>query len=125
MHGEKYSVAFKMEVELDDNLNFSGTIWEAEFSSLTEEIPTVKGYIEEDHISFVLNYPLFYACDEKGQVYIDASKEGHEVIYDGYWNNVSKEWVGEWEVEGQTVLEGTGDIFTEVFIGTFEMNAQV
>lgn len=125
MHGEKYSVAFKMEVELDDNLNFSGTIWEAEFSSLTEEMPTVKGYIEEDHISFVLNYPLFYARDEKGQVYIYASKEGHEVIYDGYWNNVSKEWVGEWEVEGQTVLEGTGDIFTEVFIGTFEMNAQV
>lgn len=122
-HGKSFSVAFRMEVELDQKLNFTGTVWEAQFSTISNEKLSVKGFIEDSHISFVVKYPCLFARNEKGQIFIDQSKEGNEVIYDGYWNSESNTWVGEWEVEGQTVLE-RGDIVTEVFIGTFEMKKE-
>lgn len=119
--GNESSFSFKMDVELDSKMNFSGIVWEEEFSEISGKNLSVKGFIDDDHISFVKQYPCFYAYDENGKVIIDTSKKGHEVIYDGYWNDNIGVWVGEWEVEGQTELKGLDDITTEVFIGSFEM----
>lgn len=112
---------FLMEVTCDDKLNFSGTVWDEEFSSITGLKSSVKGYINEDHISFVKQYPCLYSWDETGKVVIDNSKSGHQVIYNGYWNNSEGKWIGEWEVEGETEVFTNEMIKTQVYLGKFEM----
>ena len=122
--GNESPFSFRMDVELDSKMNFSGSVWEEEFSELSGKNLSVKGYIDDKHISFVKQYPCLYAYDENGKAIIDTSKQGHEVIYDGYWNDKTGVWIGEWEVEGQTELKGLDDITTEVFIGSFEMKME-
>jgi len=110
-----------MEVEIDSNFSFKGTVWEDEFSIASNKYLIVNGYIDNDHISFVKTYPCLYEFNEEGELVIDESKKGHEVIYDGYWDKDKKYWTGEWEVEGETAPLRFNNIVTELFIGPFEM----
>ena len=121
-HGNNKPFAFRMEVEMDEKLNFVGTVWEDQFSGLTGKLLSVKGYIDEDHISFVKKYPCQYAGDENGKLIIDESKPGHEVIYDGYWDESKGMWEGEWEVEGNIEVLQFDMIQTKIFIGKFELH---
>lgn len=120
-NGTESSFGFKMNIELDDNLSFTGTVWEDEFSGISGKSLTVRGFIDEDHISFVKKYPCKYESDENSQVVIDIDKPGHEVIYDGYWNEELKNWTGEWEIEGEIELFHLNEIKASVYIGRFEM----
>lgn len=121
-NGSEVPFVFRMDVEMDEKLSFKGTVWEDEFSGITGKLLTVKGFIDEDHISFVKKYPCSYEFDENGKIIIDESKRGHEVIYDGYWDDENKNWTGEWEVEGETVTLHFNMIKTNVFLGKFELN---
>lgn len=121
--GNQFSVAFKMVLEIDEKMNFIGTVWEEEFSAITGLESSVKGYIENDHISFLLSYPCFYGENDEGEIIIDKSIAGHDVIYDAYWDENNGNWVGEWEVEGSKVSSSLDQIKTEVYIGQFEMKA--
>ncbi|MBL1278832.1 MAG: hypothetical protein COA33_001055 [Fluviicola sp.] len=118
---KEISIGFKMEVEIDSNFSFKGTVWEDEFSIASNKYLIVNGYIDNDHISFVKTYPCLYEFNEEGELVIDESKKGHEVIYDGYWDKDKKYWTGEWEVEGETAPLRFNNIVTELFIGPFEM----
>ncbi len=119
--GNNLPFLFRMEVELDKNFSFNGTVWEEEFTEMSGKHLSVKGFIDNDHISFVKQYPCLYKIDEKWKVNIDVSKRGHAVIYDGYWDESIGSWIGEWEVEGESEFLLFGRIRTEIFIGNFEM----
>jgi len=120
--GNEIPFGFRMEVELDEKWNFHGIVWEDEFSGITEKHLTVKGFIDEDHISFVKQYPCAYEFDHEGNSIVDESRRGHSVIYDGYLDEESGIWTGEWEIEGETQLLPLGGIETEIFLGRFEMH---
>lgn len=120
--GNESPFEFRMEVEIDEKHSFYGTVWEEEFSGITGKLITVKGFIDEDHISFVKKYPCLYSIDQEGKTKIDETKHGHEVIYDGYWNEESGKWHGEWEIEGETEVFHFDKIKTRVYIGAFEMS---
>lgn len=111
-----------MEVEIDEKLCFTGSVSEEEFSGIIGRLLSVKGFIDGDHISFVKQYPCLYEFDENREVIIDESKRGHEVIYDGYWDETKAIWTGEWEVEGETEIFQFDMIKNKVFLGKFEMN---
>ena len=119
--GTESSFGFRMKIELDAKLNFTGTIWEDEFSRISGKSITVRGFIDDDHISFVKKYPCKYESNENLEVVIDKDKPGHEVIYDGYWNEELENWSGEWEIEGDIELFHINQIKTSVYIGRFEM----
>lgn len=119
--GNESPFQFRIEVDIDEKLSFTGTVWEEEFTGITGKLSTVKGFIDEDHISFVKKYPCTYEYDENGKIIIDESRKGHEVIYDGYWDENTGTWSGEWEVEGETEVFHFYEIKTKVFIGQFEM----
>lgn len=123
INGNEIPFPFKMEVVFDERFNFTGTVWEQEFSGFSGKKLSVRGFIDGEHISFVKKYPCAYEFDEQGKPYIDESRKGHEVIYDGYWNEFSQKWIGEWEVEGETQTKFfTNEIVeTKVFLGKFEM----
>ncbi|RFC55642.1 hypothetical protein DXU93_01540 [Brumimicrobium aurantiacum] len=116
-----FSVQFSMNVVFDSKMIFKGKVWEEVFSKKTDKFLSVKGFIDEDHISFIKQYPCFFSSDINGELIIDCSKPGHEVIYDGYWNEEKGIWEGEWEVEGETNLLGTDDVISDIYTGDFEM----
>jgi len=120
-NGNESPFEFRMEVELDDEQSFTGTVWEEEFSGITGKGLTVKGFIDENHISFVKQYPCLYDAGENGEIIIDESKHGHEVIYDGHWNEELGSWFGEWEIEVKTELVSFHKFESSLFIGVFEM----
>ena len=121
LEGNENAFQFRIEAEIDEKLTFNGVVWEEEFTGITGKLLTVKGFIDEDHISFVKKYPCAYEYDELGKIIIDESRKGHEVIYDGYWDENTGAWTGEWEVEGETEVFHFNEIKTHVFIGCFEM----
>ncbi len=96
-----------MEVQFKEG-SFTGEFTEAEFTELTGKKGTVKGFIDHQHISFVKKFPFKYDELEDGSILIDESMEGHEVVYDGWFNPEKGTWQGEWEilVEEIKVREG-------------------
>jgi len=119
--GNESPFQFRIDVEIDEKLSFNGTVWEEEFTGITGKLLSVKGFIDKDHISFVKQYPCAYEFDENRNIIIDESRKGHEVIYDGYWDENTGSWTGEWEVEGETEVFQLNEVKTKVYIGHFEM----
>lgn len=112
---------FKIEVLIDSDLSFTGNAWEEEFYSLSQSMIDVRGFINEGHINFIKKYPFRYEVDENDKPFIDKSEAGHEVQYDGYWNNELKKWEGEWEVSLGIINEKQDSYTEEVIFGKFEM----
>jgi hypothetical protein len=114
--------SFEIFADFSDG-SFKGTVFEAEFSGFTGDLVAIKGYIEEDFISFVKTYPYYYASNEKGELVVDKQMKGHEVVYEGYFNTETGEWNGEWEIlineeEDKSMI---GRYITKSIIGPWKM----
>ncbi len=87
----KITVEFTITAELE-NGSFKGKVYENEFSKFTGDSIDVQGFIEGNLISFVTKYPYLFAYDSKGKILIDKNEKGHEVIYEGYFNEATGIW---------------------------------
>lgn len=128
----EYGYSFEKESEIffsfeifaeSNNGSFQGTVFEDEFSGFTGDLVIIKGFIEEDFISFVKTYPYYYATKESGEIVVDKQMKGHEVVYEGYFNNETGEWNGEWEILIHEEQDKTvnGRYITESIIGPWKM----
>ena len=113
--------AFRMEVQMDEKMNFIGTVWEEEFYEQTKLFIDVKGYMHEHQIQFVKSYPCVYEMDENFKTIIDYSKKGHQVTYDGKKDKVNDKWTGKWEVKGDLIVIDGESYQQEDYGGYFEM----
>lgn len=121
-NGNEEPIGFRLDVEMAENMTFDGKMWEEEFYPKTKLLIDVKGYIENDHISFVKSYPCLYDIDENNQVVIDLNQKGHEVVYQGEWIESRGVWSGFWEIKGAVVFEAR-DYYEEIiYQGPFEMS---
>ncbi len=96
---EEIEFLFRIDAEMDGENSFAGKVWEEEFFELTKAFIDVEGFIEGNLISFVKTYPFQYDYDENMNALIDRTKPGHQVIYEGIWDENSNSWKGEWEIE--------------------------
>lgn len=119
--GKDEEFAFRIDAKMDEEMSFSGTVWEEEFSEKSNLHLTVEGFISEDHISFVKYYPCSFESDENFNIIIDKNKKGHEVVYDGYWNDQKEQWEGTWEVKGSIISKGVDYFEEEIITGSFDM----
>ena len=113
-------VTFKMELIFNEN-SFTGTSRDSESEHIFEEPTIVKGFIEDNKISFILNYPCYYYRDEDGNIQIDKDLPHPIVEYLGYYDEYEKKFSGTWEIiiHEEKISE---DNFLEEFIyGDFEM----
>ena len=81
-----------------NNGSFEGTLYDEEFSGHTQDLVHVKGFIEGDLISFVTTYPYYFAYKDDGSIIVDKSVKGHNVTYEGYFNERTGSWNGQWEI---------------------------
>ena len=100
-------VYFELYVEVV-NGSFEGKCYDDEFRDLCDQLSAVKGFFENDIISFVVTYPVSYSMDENEKVTIDQTKKGHDVIYHGTFNSKQNTWSGEWEILAEPEKENEG-----------------
>lgn len=114
---------FKMNVEIIDG-SFEGAVYEEEFSGVTNDLVAVKGFITHDFISFVKTYPYYWAIDDDHFIY-DKSAPGHEVVYEGNFDEINGVWRGEWEIElDRKVVDKETDKIS-LLTGVWEMKAKL
>lgn len=82
---------------MDEDNGFSGRVWEEDFYGLSRAFLSVKGFIQDNVISFVLTYPFGFFRDENDKSYIDENEPGHDVVYEGYWEEETDSWKGTWK----------------------------
>lgn len=114
---------FTMSVNLK-NGSFSGEVEEDVFSEITGgEKVAVRGFIEYDLISFVKRYPFRY-ISKNGQPYIDRTQRGHEVTYQGYFDENEGKWEGHWEVSiSEEWIRGSTAYMERFIRGFWEMSS--
>lgn len=78
--------------------SFEGTVYEEEFSGLTGDLVHVKGFIDDDLISFIKTYPYFFGTDDDDNIVVDKQLKGHFVEYEGRFDEEKGCWSGNWEI---------------------------
>jgi len=117
---EQYKeVAFTMEITLTEN-SFIGTSTDSESKNAFDKPATVKGFIEDDKISFVMKYPCAYSKGENGEIVLDKSSKHPEIHYLGFFNEDKASVNGNWEM---TIYEEkySDGYLEEILNGEFEM----
>jgi hypothetical protein len=119
--GNEIPFPFRIEVEIDKNFSFTGTVWEEDYAEVTSELSSVKGFIDNDHISFVKKYPYAFQYNKNRGLIVDGSSYGHEVLYDGYWDENTGSWQGDWEILNESAVFHARKFKSKGRIGRFEM----
>jgi len=112
-------VDFDMQISFDED-SFTGICSDSESKHIFEKPADVKGFIDEEKISFIKNYPCLYYKDEDGKIMLDRELKHPEIHYLGYFNENKRNISGTWEM---VVYERKHlDYYLEeVISGEFEM----
>lgn len=120
---EANSFGFILKVKYH-NTSFEGIALDEEFTVLTGEHAVIKGFIDNEHISFVKKYPFKFEEQEDGSILIDREKKGHEVIYNGFLNKDIGVWEGEWEILQNEVQISMGKYEEFLITGFWQMKIE-
>ncbi len=112
-------VKFKMELIFNDN-SFVGTSTDSESEGFFDKPINVKGFILDNKISFVVNYPYLYYKNEDGKIIIDKKSKHPEIRYFGIYDEITKKYFGTWEMT-MYEEEYLGDYIEEIANGEFEI----
>lgn len=112
-------VDFSMELELNDK-SFIGLSTDVESKDFFDKPATVKGFFDDEKISFVLKYPCAYYKNENGEIILDRNSEHPDIHYLGFFSDDKKFVSGNWEmtIYQEEYLDG---YINDVLRGSFEM----
>lgn len=102
------AVSFEMNVDFSDG-KFEGQLTDDEFTSLTGDVCQVEGVLKENHIQFTQTYPYQYDELEDGTLLIDGKASGHQVYYEGSFDQTTDQWEGVWVILPKEDEELDGD----------------
>lgn len=117
---EQYKqVEFTIKITLTEN-SFVGTSTDSESKHAFNQPAIIKGFIDDEKMSFVLKYPCSYFKDDFGNIILDKSSQHPDIHYLGYFDNDKKAVSGNWEM---TIYEEKygDDYLQEILNGAFEM----
>lgn len=66
-----------------------------------KEAATINGFIIDNFINFVHQYPIKYSFNEKGEVVVDSTKLGSRIYYTGLFDQMTNSFKGIWRIEGR------------------------
>ena len=71
--------------------SFHGTSEDSESKYFFDKPTQVKGFVDGNKISFVLNYPYAYFKDYDGQIFVDKNSKHPEIHYFGIFDETEKD----------------------------------
>jgi hypothetical protein len=119
LYGEKVTFSFVLE-----NLNndqFYGKCYELEGVGVNPQVSIINGYIEDDFINFVKEYPEHFGIEQDGSFVKQKFNSKPILTYTGQYNHRTQSYQGTWEIEinlGPTIHGDLLDLCT----GTWEMS---
>lgn len=117
---EQYKqVEFTMEINLTEN-SFIGTSTDAESIDAFDQPAAVKGFIDDDKMSFVMKYPCAYYKDDLGNIKLNKSYQHPDIHYLGFFDDDKQSVKGNWEMTVNEERYGDG-FLEDLFNGEFEM----
>jgi hypothetical protein len=114
------NVPFVMQLVFNGN-SFVGTSTDAESENVFNQPATVKGFIEEDKISFVMKYPCYYYKDESGTILLDKDVQHPNIEYLGFYDSNERKFSGTWEMIIYEEKISEDQFLEEVLNGEFEI----
>ncbi|MFX1705662.1 hypothetical protein PV783_16970 [Chitinophaga sp. CC14] len=122
-YGEKWlgsKVAFELSLtDIGDN-NFQGTCLDIDSPISLNNPAVIKGFTEEDFISFTKEYNQFFTINGDNQVVPRSQLKKPDLSYYGHYDPVSETYSGDWELIGREHAHPDGD-YLEIATGTWEM----
>ncbi len=95
---EQYKeVEFIMEITLSEN-SFVGISTDSESKNVFDQPATVKGFIDDEKINFIMKYPCAYFKDESGKITLNRLAEHPEIQYLGFFDSSKSSVRGNWEI---------------------------
>ncbi|MFI5140804.1 MAG: hypothetical protein ACHQII_00485 [Bacteroidia bacterium] len=116
---ENQELYFDAEFIQDKDL-FTGTGRDTGGSGASPDIATIKGFLEDDEISFIKQYTTNHYIDEEGKITIDKNVPGPEINYYGSFNKLNGMFEGHWEMLMGSQKYGEG-WFDDMATGTWAM----
>src|SRR4030042_5234380 len=103
-YGEEYGqdlqnkkMNFKLILEEKDG-DITGECHDTDGTGVIPEPASINGFVEEDMISFVKQYPAFYILNQTGEVIMIPDRDPPEFNYSGYYNAENDAFEGDWHV---------------------------
>ncbi len=109
---------FELTLQVDDDDEISGEIRDSVDGDQVHRVATLSGFIEEEEISFIKQYPYLLLRNEKNETIVDESKAHPEIHYHGEINESGIE--GTWEMEA-AVLFAAGSYHSQLVTGKWKM----
>lgn len=113
-------VPFKMNLTFNGD-SFVGTTIDSESENIFTEPIMVKGFIDNDKISYIVNYPYNYYKDENGKILVDKNLSHPNIEYLGYYDQIEKKFSGTWEMIVYEEKITEDEYLEEVVSGEFEI----
>jgi hypothetical protein len=114
------AVAFSLAWFLDDGA-LLGTCTDAATAGLFACPVPIRGFIHDDFISFVKQYPCQCTVDAQGQHRLHPELRGDEIHYTGTY--ADGQWAGEWQI--RTDLRATPHLVEQaVCAGTWVLHRE-
>ncbi len=115
-----YQVHFQLIVTVKDGV-LKGTGWDDESTHLFNEPAVVNGFIKDNFVSFVKDYPCLYYKNEQQIMVVDKTKNHPSVNYRLDYSEKEQKWIGKWEMVVDEMILGDYDHLEEVYDGYCEM----
>ncbi len=129
VYGEEYGniagekATFMLFVDKNENNSFEGRAFDIDGTGVNNEVATVRGFLENESISFIKQYPTMLTFQEDGTLEKHKSKASPEIHYTGEYIESKKSFIGEWEMVIDEVKQG--DEYLEYLCtGTWEMRKE-
>lgn len=111
--------SFELTLHVDEEEDISGEIKDITENEQSPGIAKVTGFVDDNEISFIKQYPALFLRNEQGETIIDKTKEHPEIHYHGVISDDSME--GEWDMEAG-VLFKVGQFHSQLISGKWKMD---
>lgn len=109
---------FELTLQVDDEDDISGEIKDISENDQSPGVAKVTGFVDDNEISFIKQYPALFLRNDVGEIIIDKTKEHPEIHYHGVISENSME--GEWDMEAG-VLFKVGEFHSQLISGKWKM----
>lgn len=114
-------INFELNIEINND-NFSGVSVDDEYKEICDVHPVVRGFMDNNFISFVIIYPYAYTRNDFGELELNKETKNYKVEYEGCMTDVDR-WSGEWIAIFESIKTTPWGDYQESFIvGDWELN---
>ena len=114
--------SFEMTIIEEEDDEITGEILDTTENNQNPKTAKVTGFIMEETLSFVKQYPYLFFYNEKGELQIDKSKPHPEIHYHGEFTE--NEISGEWDMEIGTA-QFYGDFYSKMMSGIWQVKKEI